>query len=207
MATLWNSSIQPWLYFGSNKNLTLPHCTNDSLIVSCAQVCNDSTVLFQDQPSNLVTCGIWTTIFAASGANESNNPFDPDLLHLMPAFASYGLVPSIYQYTASYADTISDCLEFIYLNIKEWSFSDNGDTAAACTRDDLFPLLTPDPVFLTTQAQEDNSTIQALQDCLKSICSPLTMNPDLAGIGVSPSNARKSILHANRYSLRCSLHL
>ncbi|KAM0805355.1 hypothetical protein BDR22DRAFT_394050 [Usnea florida] len=178
MATLWNSSIQPWLELGRNQNLTLPHCTKDSLIVSCAQVCNDSTVLFQNQSSNLVTCGIWTTIVAASGANESNNPFDPDPLNLMPAFASHGLVPSIYQYTASYADTISDCLGFIYHNIKEWSFADNGDTAAACTRNDLFPILTQGPV---------SSTIRALDDCLNSICSPLTMNPDLAGIGVFSS--------------------
>ena len=186
MATLSNSSIQPWLEFGSNQVLTLRPCTNEnSTTVSCAQVCNDSILLFQDQPSNLVTCGIWTTIV---GANYSHNPFDPYFLQLMPTFASVGLVPSIYQYTASYADTISDCLGFIYHNIKEWSFADNGDTAAACTRNDLFPILTQGPV---------NSTIQALDDCLNSICSPLTMNPDLAGIGVSPSNARKLVLHSN----------
>ena len=180
---LSNSLIQPWLDFSSSQVPKLLPCTNENLtIVSCAQVCNDSELLFQDQSSNLVTCGIWTTIVGANGANESDNPFDPDLLQLMPTFANFGLVPSLYQYTTSYADTISDCLEFIYRNVKEWSFSDNGDTAAACTRNDLFPFLTPGPV---------NSTTQALEDCLKSICSPVTLNPDLAGIGVSPSDARK----------------
>ena len=180
-----SSSIQPWLDFSSTEIPTLLPCTSaNSTTVSCAQVCNDSTVLFQNQSSNLVTCGIWTTIVVASGANESHNPFDPDFLQLKPAFADVGLVPSMYQYTASYADTISDCLEFIYHNSKEWSFSDDGNTVAACTRNDLFPFLTPGPV---------TSTTQALEDCLKSICSPLTMNPDLAGIGVSPSDARKLI--------------
>ena len=185
MALVSNSSIQPWLDFSSNQVPKLRPCTTANLtIVSCAQVCNDSAVLFQDQPSNLVTCGVWTTIVGASGANESHNPFDSDLLQLMPIFENFGLVPSIYQYTTSYADTISDCLEFFYRNIKEWSFSDNGDTAAACTRNDLFPILTQGPI---------GSTTQALEDCLKSICSPVTLNPDLAGIGVSPSDARKII--------------
>ena len=185
MANSSNSSIQPWLDFSSHPVPTLLPCINENLTnVSCAQVCNDSAILFQNLSSNLVTCGIWTTIVGASGANESHNPFDPDLLQLMSTFANFGLVPGIYQYTTSYADTISDCLEFIYRNIKEWSFSDNGDTAAACTRNDLFPILTPGPV---------NSTTQALADCLNAICSPLTMNPDLAGIGVSPSDARKLI--------------
>ena len=183
MATVSKSSIQPWLDFSSNQIPTLRPCTNENLTtVSCAQVCNHSAVLFQDQSSNLVTCGIWTTIVGARGANESQNPFDPDLLQLMQTFANVGLIPSIYQYTASYAETISDCLQFIYRNIKEYSFSDNGDTAVACTRNDLFQFLNPGPF---------NSTTQALQDCLKSICSPLTLNPDLAGIGVSPSDARK----------------
>lgn len=179
MATLSNSSIQPWLNFSSTQVPTLHPCTNEnSTMVSCAQVCNDSIALFQDQSSNLVTCGIWTTIVGARGANEGLNPFDPDLLQLMPTFANFGLVPSIYQYTVSYADTISNCLEFIYHNIKEWSFSDNGDTAEACTGNDLFPFLTQGYV---------SSTTQALEDCLKSICSPRTLNPDLAGIGVITS--------------------
>ena len=199
MATFPNSSIQPWLNFSTFRVPTLRPCTTmNSTTVSCAQVCNDSALLFQDQPSNLVTCGIWTTLVGASGANESYDPLDPDLLPLMQSFANLGLVPSIYQYTASYADTISDCLEFIYRNTKEWSFSDNGDTAAACTRNDLFPFSTTGPI---------HSTTQALEDCLKSICSPLTLNPDLAGIGVSPRDARKLIQQSDLYSLRSSLHL
>ena len=184
MATLSNSSIQPWLDFSSDQIPSLRACTSDiSANVTCAQVCNDSASIFQHQPSNLVTCGVWTTIVGANGnlsANESYDPFKPDFSQLTQTFKTFGLIPSDFQYTASYADIISNCLEFIYRNVKEWSFSDNGNTAAACTRNELFPLLTSGPI---------NSTTRALKDCLKSICSPLTLNPDLAGIGVSPSDA------------------
>lgn len=69
--------------------------------------------------------------------------------------------------------------------MKEYSFFDDGQVAVACTRNDLFPLgAGGGPV---------DSIMRALQDCLDAICIPLTLNPDFAGIGVSPSYTRHKV--------------
>ena len=121
-------------------------------------------------------------MIGASGVIESHNSVDLDLAQ---TFANFVMGSRIYRYIASVADTVSNCLGFIYRNVKEWSFSDNGNTASACTRNDLFPLLNPGSV---------NSTTQALKNCWNSIYSPLTLNPHLADIGVSLSDTRRFFL-------------
>lgn len=108
--------------------------------------------------------------------------FDPksDVNDLSTQFQGTGLNETDVQYLPSYVDTITDCLELIYINVKDYAFSDDGRAASACTRDELFPI-GPSPAF-------DNPfqpSVDALRDCLEAICTPLTLNPDLAGIGVS----------------------
>lgn len=91
---------------------------------------------------------------------------------LSSAFQSGDLTTSDFQSVPIYADTISGCFQSIYINVKMFSFADNGMVPEACTRQDLFPI---------------EGSENSLNDCVKAICSPLTMDPDLAGIGVSPT--------------------
>ena len=189
MASHSNSSLVKWLKFdGTAGNLpTIPSCIaldtrNGSFAdVSCAKVCNDSASLFWDQPVNLVNCGLWTSLASASSVLDVNNALvqndNSTSKELLQHFESVNLTQETFQYATSYASVISNCMEVIYLNVKEFSFSDNGQVPSACTREQLFPF-----------GSNDNSTkysTDALGDCIDLICSPLTLNPDLAGIGVS----------------------
>lgn len=200
MASLWNSSISSWLqlndtgldllpcqyvnytghltYFESGGAVieSLPDFTN----ASCSQVCNDSASLFAPHTDNLVTCGLWSTLLSAYtvfGPNNSllsnDNNRSTDLLG---PFEGVGLGLHVLEYATSYADIISTCFQLLYFNAKFFTYSDDGSTVAACTREVLFPL-----------GSNTNSTapaVSALQECLEAICSPITLNPDLAGIGV-----------------------
>jgi len=182
-----NSSLHTWLTWDLATIPVLPKCQINSVDVNCTQVCNNSEALFTSQSNNLVTCGLWTTLVTE---HSQPGPYsDPNKTvdwtnntvaeYIDEFFPGTGLNLGDFQNAAinasMYADTISNCLEDMYNNVKDWSFSDNGFTPAACTRQELFPI------------GPGNSS---LKDCLQAICSPLTLNPDLAGIGVSPASSR-----------------
>lgn len=189
-----NSSIHNWLTYDGTALPSLPTCQHDGKNTNCTHVCQNSSSLFSassDQSSNLVTCGLWTKQIIANSmyGNGSLSPTNHDnWSSLISAFEPLGLGTYHYQDASTYADTISNCFEFIYLNVKQYSYADDGKIPAACTRSDLFPV---------------NSSYTSLNDCLTEICSPLTLDPDLAGIGVSiedrEGQVRKYMLTSARY--------
>ncbi len=204
MANLSNSSLSGWLGFDRTNLPTIHPCqhvddTGETAVLSpasCAQVCNDSLSLFwpptDDPPTNnLVTCGLWITLMAQYtflGPNKDLQ-YEPaeNMDSLLSSFEGTGLNESDVQHLPSYSDTISDCLGRIYVNVKRFSFADDGRVASACTRDELFPLASLETDVPSYNLSDDafHPTIIALRDCLDATCSPLTLNPDLAGIGVS----------------------
>ena len=170
-----NSSISDWLHFDWKTVPDVINCQLNNTNVSCARVCNDSDALFSEQSTNLVTCGIWTNLVLSYTDYYHNDTLGPQKNltiddSLFSPFQHLDLNASNFQNTSIYADTISNCFEFLYVNVKRFSFADDGSIPAACTRSDMFPV---------------NYTTTSLRDCVRDICSPLTMNPDLAGIGVS----------------------
>lgn len=177
-----NSSLQSWLNFNSNGNILpiLPACKHNDSDISCAQVCNDTSWLFSsqaNQSSNLLTCGLWTEIAMWHLPLDNDNstlgsitPSNFSTSQLAP-FQQLGLNTSDFPNVATYASTISGCFEALYVNVKHYSYADDGKTPTACTQQDLFPVAT---------------NASSLETCLQEICSPLTLNPDLAGIGVRP---------------------
>lgn len=198
MASLTDSSIQSWLTFDGTLPPTIQPCrfvdhSSASVysptypITDCSNVCNDSISLFE--PTNndtLVTCGLWTTLVSSttSTSDELGNyllpPNDTQSLNLLKAFNSVGLDLDMVQYTQSYAHTISDCLVEIYSDVKEFSFADDGTMPANCSENDIFP-------FGTNASSSWNDNVESLNTCMNLICSPVTLNPDLAGIGVFSS--------------------
>lgn len=186
-----NSTIADWLHFDWKTVPALTNCQLDNMNVSCTGVCNNSTALFAGPTNNLVNCGIWTSLvmgYTESEFNQTLGPTENASIYdsLFSPFQSLDLNASNFQNTSLYADTISHCFEFLYINVKRFSFADDGKTPAACTRPDLFPV-----TYGNT----------SLKDCVGEICSPLTLNPDLAGIGVSPQQAwdRRYMLSCLRY--------
>ena len=195
MASLFTpstSSIDSWLKFDGVKLPALPTCQLNGTDVGCRQVCNNSTELFNatdpHSNNNLVTCGLWTSLVLAYSDPsyvEANGTLgsvkDNSSQTLLAPFERLDLNESDFQNASQYADTISSCFEFIYINTKAFSFDDNGKTPAACTRDDLFP------VGSYNYSNSGFEYTTSLKDCLQEICSPLTLDPDLAGIGVGSS--------------------
>ena len=164
---------------------TLPDITN----ACCTQVCDDSASLFAPHTDNLVTCGVWSTLLSAYTAFGPNNTLvpndDKESIDLFNRFGDVGLGIGVIEYATAYADIISTCFQLLYYNARFFTYSDDGSTIGACTREVLFPL--------GSNMNSSTPIISALQTCLAAICSPITLNPDLAGIGVrvSVSNARK----------------
>lgn len=158
MALFSKSSIAEWLHF-NGTDLVVPSCqyvnytghleydeegaafvTTPPVVTnaSCAQVCSDSASLFASQSSNLVACGLWSTVLSAYtflspenalSLNQNNNSMD-----LFDQFDEVGLDTNVLEYAYAYAHTISSCLQLLYYNAKFFTFSDDGTTAAACTR-------------------------------------------------------------------------
>ena len=200
MALLSNSSVADWLQFnGTISDLTPCQHVNytghleyidgggtvinslpDISIASCAQVCNDSGSLFAPHTNNLVTCGLWSTLLSSYTFFGPNNTLLPNdnsnSTSLLSPFKDIGLSLGVLDYATAYADTISTCLQLLYYNAKFFTYSDDGTTSTACTREVLFPL--------GSNTNTSTPITSALQTCLEAICSPITLNPDLAGIGV-----------------------
>ena len=214
MAFLSNSSLYDWLHFdGADVNLLSCQYVNytghlhyfddggaviDSLPVirneSCSQVCKDSASIFAPHTNNLVTCGLWSTFLSAYtvfGPDDTLLPNqDVKSLALFEQFEEVGLDQQSLKYATAYADTISTCFQLLYYNAKFFTYADDGTTIAACTREVLFPL--------GSNTNTSAPVTAALQTCLEAICSPITLNPDLAGVGVSfPSRSSfKSALNS-----------
>ena len=203
MALLSNSSVSAWLQFnGTGPSLTSCQYVNytghldylegggaainslpDITPMSCAQVCNDSASIFSPHTNNLATCGLWSTVlsgYTSFGPNNSLLPNeDHDSTDLFDLFHEVGLGLGAIEYATSFADIISTCFQLLYYNAKFLTYSDDGTTVAACTREVLFPL--------GSNTNTTTPSTSALEECLEAICSPITLNPDLAGIGVIAS--------------------
>ena len=190
-----SSTVQQWLdYNGTLPTLAPCQLATQGLRdldwtnASCSRVCNDTTSLFAVQYStpknqNLATCGIWLTLIAA----YTWIPFDNLLLPTnystevdWNGFAGSSLDFGALQLAPSSVHAISKTFEEIYINLVEFSSSDDGTVAMACTVQSLFPL------GGNLNSAGPSLYIQSLHDCLDAICSPVTLNPDLAGIGVNP---------------------
>lgn len=207
MALFPGSIFEEWLKFDGTNLPTIQACqsvefnktsyanetdneydsTYGSLIlnnINCAQVCNQSFSLFE--PSNngtLTTCGIWTTLISAA----TYQPLDQSLLldnstsaHLLEPFLepfqAVGLNESLIQYAPSYADSISACLVDTYLSAKNGSSVDETLVPIDCMSNNLFAF--------ASGPSSINSTLTSLSNCLNQICSTVTLNTDLTGIGV-----------------------
>ena len=203
MALLSNSSVSGWLQFnGTDLGLTPCQYVNytghldyldgggaainslpDITPMSCAQVCNDSASIFSPHTNNLATCGLWSSLLSAYTAFGPNNSLSPngnrDSTDLFDRFNEVGLGADVIEYATSFADIISTCFQLLYYNAKFLTYSDDGTTVAACTREVLFPL--------GSNTNTTSPSTEALETCLEAICSPITLNPDLAGIGVIAS--------------------
>ena len=212
MALLPNSSLQSWIYFNETNwnNVSFPPCQSVNwtipnadeptynlklpikTIASCAQVCNDSVSLFGNQ-DNLATCGLWSTLVYAYNSDPGSAP-NPKLFikkapeDLLDSFANVGLNaydPEYAESAVSYVDVMSACFVFLYQNVKIMKSADDGLVSSACIKNGLFPY-TPG-LYLGVHGTIYNSTT-ALDTCLVDICSPVALNPEFAGVGVSLSN-------------------
>ena len=193
---LWNNvSFPPCQYVNwTNPNadeptygLTLPIITN----TSCTQVCNDSRSLFGRQ-DNLATCGLWSTLVYAYNFNGSapdpHRYIEKAPVDLLSSFANIGLDahdPDYFQWAVSYADVMSACFVYLYQNVKAWKSADDGLVSGACTKNGLFPFPSGSNSSVDFSIYEST---WAVHGCLVDICSPVTLNPELAGVGVSLSN-------------------
>lgn len=184
------SSVQAWLDF----NGTLPTITSCHDVqmghrefprvieANCTTVCNQTLSLYSPPYDNLVTCGLWTTLISAYTTIGPGNYLVPNCnnqsTHLLKQFQELGFNDDVHEQALAVADSISSRLQLLYFDAKFLTSSNDGSTPLACTRSILFPL--------GSNSNSTDHTLQALRTCLQAICSPVTLNPDLAGIGVSP---------------------
>ena len=214
MALLPNSSLHDWISFNETtwNNVSFPPCQYVNWTIpnvdepthnlplpiitdaSCTQVCNDSRSLFGWQ-DNLATCGLWSTLvyaynFDGSGA-DPNRYIDRAPADLLNSFANVGLDahdPEYFQSAVSYADVMSACFVYLYQNVKAWKLVDYGLVYGACTKNGLFPYSPGSNMSDSSADVNFNQSANALYACLADICSPVALNPELAGVGVSFSN-------------------
>ena len=183
------SSIHPWLDFNGSlptigfcKVVEMGHREAPRVIeANCSTVCNHTLSLYSPPVDNLVTCGLWTTLISACTTVGPDNCLVPNSneqsIHLLDQFRRLGFNGNTHEHALAVADNISWRLQLLHFNAKFLTFSNNGMTPVACTRSELFPL--------GSNSSSTDHTLQALRSCLQAICSPITLNPDLAGIGVS----------------------
>lgn len=142
MALISNSSIRDWLQF-NGAHVVIPDCQfvnytghleynseGGDIIdsppvitnVSCAHICHDSASIFSPKTSNLVTCGLWSTILTAYTTFGPGNALLPnqndESAVLFNRFEEVGLNLGSIEYASAYADTISSCLQLLYYNAK-----------------------------------------------------------------------------------------
>ena len=188
-----NSSIQPWLDFDGKSLPSIQPCVsfgNGSLAsakrIDCSQVCDNSTLLFGSiNAQNLVTCGLWSLInnplvvgTAAKDYGWNATTFDAHkwgsgVPSLLAPFTNLGLSPSNVNLSVTTRNVIGNCFSSIHALTRSGSSQADGGVNAACTTNGLFPA----SIF-------HHDPAAPLRECIKSICSPTTLNPDLGGIGV-----------------------
>ncbi|CAD6590710.1 MAG: hypothetical protein ASARMPREDX12_004641 [Alectoria sarmentosa] len=167
MALLAGSSIQPWLTFDGTLPLIQPcRFVNHSIVNQSITNPPNGISLFEPTNSDtLVTCGLWSTLVSSLTYDGLGNallpPNDTKSLTLLKPFNAVGLDLDDIPYTLSYADEISDCL----------------------------PIVQGMTFFLSARTGSAGwaSTVSSLRTCMSYICNPVTLNPDLAGIGVFSS--------------------
>lgn len=206
MALISNSSLHNWITFNETtwNNVPFPPCqqvtwtlqnySEKSLVptitnASCVQVCNDSSSLFGWQ-ENLATCGLWSTLVYAYNfdvvGSDPSRYIEEAPVDLLSSFADVGLDaddPEYFQSAIGYADIMSACFVYLYQITRK----DDGLVSGACTKNWLFPY-SLDTTFLMPNNSVDvnfNHSTTALSSCLSEMCSPVTLNPELAGVGVS----------------------
>ena len=139
-----------------------------------------------------MTCGIWSTLVYAYNFNESGA--DPNRypekapMDLLKSFANVGLDvqdPEYSQWAISYADVMSSCFVYLYQNVKAWKSADDGLVSGACTKNGLFPYSTGSNLSSSGADVNFNHSASAVHTCLADICSPVALNPEFAGVGVS----------------------
>lgn len=182
------SSIQPWLDFngtlptiGPCKYVETGHREASRVIdANCTTVCNHTLSLYSPLVDNLVTCGLWATLISAYTIIRPENSLVPNSnelsIHLLEQFGRLGFNGAVHEHALAVADSISWRLQRLHFDAKSSTSSNDGMTPVACTRSELFPL--------GSNSNSTDHTLQALRSCLEAICSPITLNPDLAGIGV-----------------------
>lgn len=182
------SSIQAWLDFNGTlptitpcQDVQIGHREFTRLKANCTTVCNHTLSLYSPPVDNLVTCGLWTTLVSAYTTIGPENYLVPNgnaqSTHLLEQFKELGFNGDVNEQALAVADSISSRLQLLYFDTKFLTSSNDGTTPLACTRSTLFPL--------GSNSNSTDHTLQALRSCLQAICSPVTLNPDLAGIGVS----------------------
>ena len=182
------SSIQAWLDFNGTlptitgcQDVEMSHREFRVVEANCTTLCNHTLSLYSPPVENLVTCGLWTTLISAYTTIGPENYLVPNgnsqSTHLLEQFKELGFHGDVNERALAVADSISSRLQLLYFDAKFLTSSNDGTTPLACTRSILFPL--------GSNSSSTDRTLQALRNCLQAICSPITLNPDLAGIGVS----------------------
>lgn len=181
-------------------------------IANCTQVCNDSTSLFTSPSNNLVVCGLWTQVIAYAtyiGPGNSillpNNYSNPFEVYALEDGTFEAIDPTPFQAiglnvnntdTPSYADIVSGCFMDIYSTVNVNASSGADTVPTACTKNSLFPLLTNESwtglQFSSMLEDQGKSVPYTVRDCIDAICSPRTVNADVAGIGVCESTTSTS---------------
>ncbi len=185
-----DSTLSDWISYNVSDPWAPSTCqffdatTGITSDIGCSQICNDSVQLFdsQLQKNNLQTCGVWTTLVSAYTYLSPHGSFQfngsTSVMPIFEAFGKVGLDATVYQYTPTYTDTISACLAYIWVNVKENSFSDDDSMPEFCSEVGLF-------LPFGSNTNVTDYTESSLWGCLNAICAPVTLNPDLAGVGVT----------------------
>jgi len=190
-------SIQPWLNFNYNQLQAVLPChivtfqeaspldAKSMTRASCEDTCTDSTQIFQSETDNLLTCGLWSTIashyYAAPTARNDLSQADDSGIALynerLGPFDDVGLDSDSLRILSNVAEAIASCFASLYLFSRYPSVADDGNVAVECTQDILF----------SPPVDSFGWEVSAIAGCLGKICSPRTLNPDIAGVGVFSS--------------------
>ena len=167
-------------YLQSN-NTPIKPCTLGGVELNCTDVCSNASALFDPQAvHNLVTCGSWAEMQALnlSYTLYSARDFSP--------FWPVGLNENDTDWGSLLRGDITECFQNFYTS-RLYITSASGALNDACNMQGFgigTPAGTPDVGL-----------------CIESLCAPLTLNPDLGGIGVS---ALGNIDHKGPISLMLS---
>lgn len=197
MAGISGSSIQPWLDLELDDYLnfsttaipaTIPSCQTrqpgDVVLDNCTQVCNSSGTLLDDElPNNLLTCGLWATLVTLDNYNNEITTMQPNVtkaVHkhyqdVLARFTTLGLDAGDEAYVSAAIGAVSTTM-FTLLKENRIQTYQADSIQGLCSQQELFP----------TAAFEFNTDVpQHVRDYVTAICAPRNLNPDLGGIGVS----------------------